>query len=66
MNIGKLKHKTIYVGVAALRLALVERGQSLRRVKCFPVVREVRERERLLSSLVFHYFLSVAKAIGRN
>lgn len=43
VNRGKQKHKTIYAGVAALRLALVERGQSLRRVKCFPVIREVRE-----------------------
>lgn len=57
MSRGKLKHKTIYVGLAALRWALVERGQSLRRVKCFPVVREVRERGRLLRSLVFHYNL---------
>lgn len=50
MSKEKQKHKSIYVGLAALRSALVERGQSLRRVKCFPVGRE---REKFIT---FSYF----------
>lgn len=39
VNKEKQKHKSIYVGVAALRSALVEHGQSLRLVKCFPAIK---------------------------
>jgi hypothetical protein len=46
----KQKHKSICVGLAVLRSALVERGQSLRRVKCFPVGRKKNESEKI------HYF----------
>lgn len=59
MNREKQKHKSIYVGVAALRSALVERGQSLRRVKCFPVVKGEGEKSEVVKFISFSLLLCV-------